>query len=397
MNGHHAVFISNRDEARGFLEKIGASPPGIEYMLPKAVFRCLKLKDIPSRAANLIKQEMLAKGGEAAVAKNVAVGEGSSDVLLLGTLRQYQLLIEKLKLQPFGLRTLAAEIENILLALENKSGNLKLPHGRVLEFGQKTLIMGILNVTPDSFTDGGRYLNTDAAVAHALEMKAEGADIIDVGGASSRPDSTMAAAEEELKRILPVIKKLAQEDIIISVDTFRAEVARQALSEGAHIINDIGGLQLDHELAGVLAEWQSPAVLMHNRLQLNQGQPYFDLIADIIAELSNSIDTAVAAGLPLEQIIIDPGLGFGKSVAENRLLIKNLQDFKSLGRPILLGASRKTFIGRTLDLEVEERLEGSLAAVALGIMNGADIVRVHDVKQSKRVAQMTDAVRNEYG
>lgn len=397
MNAHHAVSISDRTEALGFLEAIGASSAGIEYMIPKAVFRCLKLKDIPSRAANLIKQEMLAKGGEAAVAKNVALGEGSSDVLLLGTLKQYQLLTEKLKRQPFGLRTIATEIEAILLALESKASTLQLAHGKTLELGQRTLVMGILNVTPDSFTDGGRYNDTDKAVQHALEMKAAGADIIDVGGASSRPDSSMATAEEELGRVLPVIKKLAQEDIILSVDTFRAEVAQQVLDHGAHLINDIGSLQMDDGLAQVLAEWQAPVVLMHNRMQINQGQPYADLIADIIRELNQSITTAVTAGLSREQIIIDPGVGFGKTVAENRLLIKRLKDFKSLGCPILLGTSRKSFIGRTLDLDVEERLEGSLATAAMGIMNGADIIRVHDVRASKRVAMMTDAVRNENG
>ncbi len=394
---HHALFIQSRAEALGYLKAIGASSPGIEYMIPKAVFRCIKLKDIPSRAANLIKQEMLAKGGEAAVAKSAVIGEGSSDVLLMGTLKQYYLLTEKLKLQPFGLRQVAIEIEAILMALESSDSSIKLAHGKELELGKRTQIMGILNVTPDSFSDGGRYLDIDKAVQHALEMRAEGADIIDVGGASSRPDSAMASAEEELSRILPVVKKLAQEDIIISIDTFRAEVARQALDNGAHLINDIGSLHMDAGLVKVLAEWQAPVVLMHNRMQINCGQPYSDLIADIIAELNNSIETAVEAGLAREQIIIDPGVGFGKTLAENRLLIKRLRDFKSMGLPLLLGTSRKSFIGHTLDLEVDERLEGSLATVAMAIMNGADIVRVHDVKASKRIAIMTDAVRNENG
>ncbi len=224
---HHAVYIQSQEEARRCLEAIGASSAGIEYMVPKAVFRCIKIKDIESRAANLIKQEMLAKGGEAAVARNAALGEGNSDVLLMGTIKQYRLLIEKLKLQPFGLRQVAAEIEAILAGLEKHETSLDLANGKKLAIGQRTLIMGILNVTPDSFSDGGRYFDPDLAVQHALDMKQAGADIIDLGGASSRPDARIASADEELERILPVIKRLAQEDIIISVDTFRAEVAQQ--------------------------------------------------------------------------------------------------------------------------------------------------------------------------
>lgn len=393
----YAIEIRNQEEARQCLEGVGSSPAGIEYMVPKAVFRCIMIKDIQSRAANLLKQEMLAKGGEAAVAKNAAAGEGNSDVLLMGTLKQYRLLTKKLKLQPFGLKQVAADIEIILNALEHPPVTMELANGKTLTFGQRTLIMGILNITPDSFSDGGRYFDPEQAVKHALEMKAAGADIIDLGGASSRPDSQMAGAEEELARLLPVIRKLAREDLILSVDTFRAEVARQMLNEGAHLINDIGGLQMDPDMTEVLVKQQAPAVIMHNRLQMNQGQPYQDLIADITSELRTSMEKAAAAGLPKEKLIIDPGIGFGKTPAENRLIIKRLHAFKSLGRPVLLGASRKRFIGATLDLEVEERLEGSLAAMAMGIMNGADIVRVHDVKESKRVAVMTDAVRKENG
>jgi dihydropteroate synthase len=263
--------------------------------------------------------------------------------------------------------------------------------------GKKTLIMGILNVTPDSFTDGGRFFDPDYAVEHALQMVEDGADIIDVGGASSRPDSIMVDENEELRRILPVVKRLAKKDITISVDTFRARVAEEALAQGAHLINDIGSFEMDSEMLNVLCRWQAPVVLMHNRLQIKPGEVYDDLVANIILDLQQSIARAVASGLGEERIIVDPGLGFGKTPAENRLLLKRLQEFKSMGRPILIGASRKSFIARTLNLEIDERLEGSLATVVIGIMNGADIVRVHDVKESKRVAAMTDGVRLENG
>lgn len=397
MQGHHAVLIKNKDEARCIMNEIGVSSEGQEYMLPKTFFHCLKLKNIPCKAANLIKQEMLSKGGEAAVSKNTLFAEGFTDILLMGNLKQYRQLINKLKIQPFGLKELAEEVDFILKALDIKERNIQLANGQVLELGQRTLIMGILNVTPDSFSDGGNYLDPELAFEHALKMKEEGADIIDIGGASSRPGTVIASEEEELQRILPVIKKLADQEIIISVDTFRGKVAQQALDNGAHIINDIGRLQLDHTLLDVLLRKQAPVILMHNHMQMQQEDLYEDFIADIVRELKTSIAQAVDAGLKAEKIIVDPGIGFGKTAAQNRLLIKSLAEFKSLNCPVLLGTSRKSFIGQTLGLEVDQRLEGSLATVAMGIMNGADILRVHDVKESKRAAMMTDAVMRENG
>ncbi len=397
MSGSHVTFIRNQQEARRVLEDIGVDLGAYPYLLPKASFYCIKLKDISFRAANIIKQEMLSKGGEAAIPRQALSGEGSGDVLLMGTLKHFRLLVGKLKVQPFGLKKVAIEIESILTALESRQQIIELPHGKSLKLGEGTLIMGILNVTPDSFSDGGKYLNPDQALKRAREMIDEGADIIDIGAASSRPDSVMVGEEEEIQRLLPIMDKLAAEDIIISIDTFRAEVAGAALENGAHIINDIGSLQLDAGLLPVLVEKQAPVILMHNRMQIRHGEPYRDLIADIITELEDAIGQAVEAGLPGDKIIIDPGIGFGKTPGGNRLLLKRLGDFRSLGKPILIGASRKSFIGQTLGLEVNERLEGSLAAVAMAIMNGADIVRVHDVKASKRVAIMTDAVMQENG
>lgn len=397
MSGSHVTLIRNQQEARRVLEKIGVDPGAYPYLLPKASFYCIKLKDISFRAANIIKQEMLSKGGEAAIPRQALSGEGSGDVLLMGTLKHYHLLVRKLKVQPFGLKKVAVEIENILAALEIKSQTIDLPHGKSLKLGEGTLIMGILNVTPDSFSDGGKYLNPDQALKRAREMIDEGADIIDIGAASARPDSVMAGEQEEIQRLLPVMDKLAAEDIIISIDTFRGKVAQAALENGAHIINDISSLQLDSELLPVLVEKQAPVILMHNRMQIRPGEPYGDLIADIITELEDAIEKAVDAGLPGDKIIVDPGIGFGKTPGGNRLLLKRLGDFRSLGKPILIGVSRKSFIGQTLGLEVNERLEGSLAAVAIAIMNGTDIIRVHDVKASKRVATMIDTVIKENG
>jgi len=419
MSYHHVTFLNNQEEIRAALAKIGVDDGAYAFLVPKGVYRHIILKSIPCRAANIIKQEMLSKGGDAAVSKQALYGEGHTDVLIMGTLKQYRLLIKKLKLQPLGLKQIAGEIEKLLENLNPVARRVDLCHGRSLQLGKRTLIMGILNVTPGSFSDGGRYTDLDQALKRALEMREQGADIIDIGGVSTatwryqsrdsegdiidiggvstRPQAQLVGLQEELERVLPVVKRLAQEDMILSVDTFRGQVAAACLDAGAHIINNIGGLVLDEGLLPVLVERKAPVVLMHNRLQINAGKPYQDLIADIINELDIMIKETIAAGFPAEKIIIDPGLGFGKTPAENRRLIKQLASFKGLGKPILIGASRKRFIGHTLDVEIDQRLEGSLAVLAAAILNGADIVRVHDVKESYRVATMIDAIKNENG
>ena len=281
------------------------------------------------------------------------------------------------------------EVDNLF---ETVTKTWNIPCGpRMLSLGQRTVIMGILNVTPDSFSDGGRYNDMGAAVAHALEMLNEGADIIDVGGESTRPGHTPVEAEEELQRVVPVIAAIraAAPEAIISIDTYKAAVAEAALEAGANMINDVWGLLRDHDLARIAAKYQAPTVVMHNQ----EGTHYDDLVHDVIRSLRRSIRTAVAAGLPPEMIIIDPGIGFGKTVEHNLNLIHDLSELKVLGRPILLGTSRKSTIGKVLGgLPPEERVEGTAATVALGIARGAEIIRVHDVKAMKRVAMMTDAI-----
>jgi len=261
----------------------------------------------------------------------------------------------------------------------------------VLTVGERTLVMGILNVTPDSFSDGGRWTDPDRAVERAVTMLQEGADIIDVGGESTRPGHTPVSAEEELRRLLPVVRALRQAvpHMVISVDTYKASVARAALEAGANIINDIWGLSRDPDMARVAAEFQAPVVVMHNQ----EGTSYQDLMGDIIRFLERSIETAAAAGLPRELVIVDPGFGFGKTTAQNLRVVNELSALQVLDAPILLGPSRKRAIGEVLGgLPVDERLEGTAATVAIGIARGADIIRVHDVKAMKRVAMMTDAL-----
>jgi len=263
--------------------------------------------------------------------------------------------------------------------------------GRILEVGRRTLIMGILNVTPDSFSDGGRWPEPEQAVARALQMLEEGADIIDVGGESTRPGHTPVPAEEERRRVLPVIRALrrAAPDAFISVDTQKAEVAAAALAAGADILNDIWGLQGDPEMVAVAARHRCPVVVMHNQ----KGIAYQDLIQDITAFFRRSLDLAAQAGLPGDFLILDPGFGFGKTPDQNLEVIRRLGEFRVLNRPLLLATSRKSTIGKVLGgLPPGERLEGTAATVAIGIANGADIVRVHDVRAMKRVAQMADAI-----
>lgn len=258
--------------------------------------------------------------------------------------------------------------------------------------------MGILNVTPDSFYDGGLYYNREKAERCALEMEEEGADIIDIGGESTRPGSKSIPPEEELKRVLPVIKKLVKRiKIPISIDTYKNEVARQALDSGASIVNDITGLKNDKKMAFLIKKYNAGVVLMHIKgtpSTMQKNPEYKNLLGEIMASLRKSISIAKEAGIKDSQIIIDPGIGFGKTAGHNLQLLNRLSEFKSLKLPILVGPSRKSFIGVMLNLPPDERLFGTAAAVCISIYNGANIIRVHDVKEMSQVAQMADAIKN---
>ncbi|PHO07416.1 dihydropteroate synthase [Thermoanaerobacterium thermosaccharolyticum] len=257
-----------------------------------------------------------------------------------------------------------------------------------IEIGKRTYIMGILNMTPDSFSDGGKYNTLEKGMERVLKMIEDGADIIDVGGESSRPGYKPVTAEEELGRINDIVKKLREVNTIVSVDTMKSKVAEESLKNGAHIINDIWGLQRDPDMAKVVADYGAGVVIMHNK----DVAEYDDVLKDVISFLEKSIDIALKAGIKEENIMIDPGIGFGKTLEHNLTLMKRLDELKVLGFPILLGTSRKSMIGHVLKLDVNERVEGTAATVAIGISKGADIVRVHDVKEMARVAKMTDAM-----
>ena len=256
-------------------------------------------------------------------------------------------------------------------------------------WGEHTYVMGVLNLTPDSFSGDGLGSDLEAVVAQARRFVAEGADIIDVGGESTRPDSKPVSVSEELGRVIPAIERLAGElSVPISIDTYKSQVARRAVAAGARMINNVWGLKQDPGLAQVAAEAGVPLVLASNQ----RDKPCPDIIAEVVSSLKKSIKLARAAGVAEQDIIIDPGIGFGKSLEQNLELIGRLAELKSLGRPILLGTSRKSVIGLVLDLPVDERLLGTAATVAIGIANGADMVRVHDVKEMVQVCRMSDAI-----
>lgn len=383
------IVLNNTQTIRREMEKLHVDPAGIHIMEPKFQFITLKISALPLKAALLLKQEMLSKGGEVALPKEASMlALEKVDILISGTKAHFISLTKKLKAQPFGLSRIAARIDKMMAGKEQTKLNLKVGK-HLLPLGERTIIMGILNVTPDSFADGGKYDRLDLALQHAQTMVEDGADIIDVGGESTRPGYQPISEEEELSRALPVIENIKKElDIPVSIDSYKAAVVKEALQAGADMVNDIWGLKADEEMGRVVSHFQVPVCLMHNR----KVAVYNDLLTDMLNDLWDSIAIARQAGIPVEQLIIDPGIGFGKNLDENLEIMNRLEEFRTLGLPLLLGTSSKSMIGKTLNLPTEERSEGTAATVSLGIMKGADIVRVHDVKKMKRVADMTDAM-----
>jgi dihydropteroate synthase len=274
--------------------------------------------------------------------------------------------------------------------------------GGDLHLGTRTLVMGVINVTPDSFSDGGHFLDSHRAIEHGLRMVEEGADIIDVGGESSRPGSDPVSLDEELARIIPVIEALASQlQIPISVDTYKAQVAERAIEAGAQIINDISGLRFDPHMPSVAARFDTPLIIMHIKgtpKTMQQNPSYEDLMGEIIAYLQEGIALAERmGGVDPHQMIVDPGIGFGKRVEDNLMILKRLDELTCLGRPLMIGTSRKSFIGTVLDREVDQRAIGTLATVAVSVLKGAHIVRVHDVAPARQAVDMVDAVINAEG
>jgi dihydropteroate synthase len=396
MNLIRCLHITNAKEAIQQIKKVGVDPVGTKLMEGKTLHFNLKIEGIEPRTANLLKQEMLSLGGDVAVDGRVLdCSAKQTDALLMGTQKHFGKLITKIEQYP-ELQYLGQSIKETIKNISKIHHSIRCRR-RTLILGKRTLLMGILNVTPDSFSDGGFFFEKEKAIAHGLKMVEEGVDIIDIGGESTRPGSKPLQLDEELRRVIPVIESVAQKaDVPISIDTYKSDVAQKAIEAGAEIINDISGLHFDPKLAKVAAKEETPLILMHIRgtpETMQKDVHYDSLFSEILQYLKDAIQMAESSGVDPCKVIVDPGIGFGKTVLDNLLIIKNLDEFRILGKPILLGTSRKNFIGKILNAEVEDRLEGTLASIAIGVLKGAHIIRSHDVLQAKKAIAVADAIR----
>ncbi|MDD5731174.1 MAG: dihydropteroate synthase [Candidatus Omnitrophica bacterium] len=391
--------LHRSQDLRKLMQEIKVDDCGINIMLPKAITHLVRVNSISNIAANILKQELLSLGADAAIARDSLTGKTKkTDCLLMGNLSQFNRLSEKLKIQPFGLNRLSKELSEALSNYQKERFCLKLGKYKI-DINRRTRIMGIVNLTPDSFSGDGLYrfqkTTPEWILNYAKQLIVDGADIIDIGGQSSRPESRPVPLKEELSRVIPVIKLLAKKvRAPVSIDTSKPEVAKQALDNGASLVNDITGLD-NPKMRQIVSRYKSGVVIMHMKgspRTMQKNPSYNSLIEDIINYLSRSLDLAVNDGIDINKIIIDPGIGFGKTTDHNLEILRRLSEFKILGRPILVGTSRKSFIGKILDKKPHERLSGTLSSCVLAAKNGANIVRVHDVKQAAEALKITDAI-----
>jgi len=390
------LSLASPGDCRTELARVGVDPAAIPIFLAKRDTLAILLEDLPCSTANIIKQTALAQGADCAMHRDVIRGrKRRSNVILFATRRALGRIGERLSEQPPTARACAERIRSLIRQHDNPHCVLKVRNVS-LDLSERTYFMGIVNLTPDSFSDGGRYLDPNQAVVHARKLIDSGADFIDLGAESTRPGAESVSARQELARLLPVLRDLRKRtDRFISVDTYKSEVARVCLQAGADVINDISGLRFDPKLAAVIARAGAASVVMHikGKPRTMQRKPtYQDLMGEICEYLSGSIARAAKAGIPQEQVIVDPGIGFGKSVEDNFTILRRLGELKSLGQPILVGPSRKSFIGAALDLPVEERLAGTVAASVMAVANGASILRVHDVKEVKQAVVVAERI-----
>jgi dihydropteroate synthase len=369
-------------------------------MAPKAITHIVRVNSLSNITANILKQEMLSLGGEVAVCRGALTGRvKKTDCLIMGNLVQFQRLNQKLHRQPFGLTNLASDLSLILSNYQKDKFELKLGRYKISLRTGHARLMGIINLTPDSFSGDGVYGRPLSEVIKLVEsMLEDGADIIDIGGESSRPNAKPITSKEEIKRTIPLIKEINRRfKVPVSIDTYKPEVARLALENGAVIVNDITGLR-HQEMAETIARYDAGVIIMHMKgsspRTMQDNPQYGSLLDEIIEYLGRAIQRAVNAGIDKGKIIIDPGLGFGKTIEHNLEILRRLKEFKVLGRPLLIGPSRKSFIGSILKTSPQERISGTLSACVLAVENGASIVRVHDVKAVRQALQVLEAIDN---
>lgn len=378
------IITASADDLAQELASLNVDKGGIGIMARKARLHVLRLRQLSSPAANILKQELLSVGADCATGRTVILGdENPQDVLVMATRRQLDKVAKKLKAQPFGLKAIARQIEAFLEA-QHRPGRSDGLLSRLAEASEPPLIMGILNVTPDSFSDGGKFATEEAAVARGRELSRQGADLIDVGGESTRPGSDPVSAEVEQARVVPVVAALAGPDQApLSIDTMKADVAAAALQAGAVLVNDVSAGRHDPEMLPLVASHGCPVVLMHMQGQpgtMQEAPAYDNLMDDLHRFFDERLAAATGAGVPEENIILDPGIGFGKRLADNYEILRRLPELLIFGRPILVGVSRKSFLQNLAGDKPRERLPESITAGTLAMANGAALLRVHDVE-----------------
>ncbi len=392
FNAHVKIL----DEERIFeeMKRIGVAKEGQEIMVPKSQFFIVKLEDIPVKDAIILKQESLSLGMECALSWNVvSLKAEKTDALIFGTKKQFKFLSNKMSIQPFNGREISEEIDQCITNFESSSYVWRI-RNEAMEI-KNTKIMGILNLTPDSFYDGGKYTKREDALKRINEMVDEGADIIDVGAESSRPGSKRIGSQEEIKRLSLILDEVSSYSIPFSIDTYKHDVAEIALKKGFSIVNDIYGFR-DEKMLNVVKDFDAGLVLMHMKgdpENMQENPQYNDVISDILRFFRNRAKEIIMKGIEKDQIVIDPGIGFGKNLEHNVTILRDLSSLKSLGYPILVGVSRKSFIGNILNKDVDERLIGSVAAALFSVINGARILRVHDVSETKDAIKIIEALK----
>lgn len=383
LNNFPSMFadIISPDKMR--LEKeitdLGADPYALK-IASKGLPCNIKLRKVKSPAANIIKQEAIASGIDAAVHKRtVECGVEYTDILLCGNVAGVRKLTERLSIQPYGLKNVALDI-NRLIEKYYKTMVLKVQDLEI-DLSEK-ILMPIINVTPDSFSDGGLFDNLEDIENYFAMLKELGVSLIDIGGESTRPGADPVPLDEELKRVLPIVEIAVSMGFLVSVDTYKGGVAKEVLKKGARLINDVSGLNHDKDMASICADFDAAVSIMHMKGEpktMQMDTSYDNLLEDIKDYIERSIEKALSAGINENSIIVDPGFGFGKSLRDNYIILKYLNEFKSFGMPILVGLSRKSMIGNVIGKPVGERAIGSIVAETIALMNGADIVRAHDV------------------
>ncbi len=395
------IIFTHQDEFKKFLiQKIKVDPNSLPYFTHKNNILFFFIEQMDNRFCNIIKQDMISCGGDAAISKEISYfKKGKSSALLMGTQKQFQQFSSRSLAQPSAIKNIGKEIfqcvqndssENLLWSVKNKNYSCE----------NKTYIMGIFNPTPDSFFDGGEYFTYEKGIKHLNNLIKNKADIIDIGGESSRPGAKKVSAKEEIKRILPFMRYVKKNHKgLLSIDTYKSEVAKAALEEGADIINDISALQADKKMAKIIGHYKAGVVLMHmkGKPSTMQIKPvYKNLMNEIKSYLHHSIKIALENGIRFNNIIIDPGIGFGKTLEHNYIILNKLEELKIFHRPIMVGLSMKSLIGKVLNNKPEERLIGTISINTVGILKGANIIRVHHVKEHKEIITLLEFF-NQYG